>query len=133
VRDLLALGHQQLADALLAVRAAVEHVAVVAHDALVDAEEVDSPGERVGAGLEHVGEHLAVLRRLEADAVGVEAPMLHWRGQVLHERVEQAVRPQVRGGDAAGDREAAGPVRAVLERLDDLLRVRCRRPPGSAP
>ncbi len=43
-------------DPLLGVRARVEDVAVGPHRALVDAEEVDPPGERVGLRLEDVGE-----------------------------------------------------------------------------
>ena len=42
VRDVLAARHEQLADALLVVGARVQHLGVVRHDALVDAEEVDA-------------------------------------------------------------------------------------------
>jgi hypothetical protein len=88
--DLLAARLQQLADALLVVRARVEHLGVVGHHALVDAEQVDATGERVGARLEDVGEHLAVLYRLERHlaaarrgsrlGVHVEPAVLHGRG-----------------------------------------------------
>ena len=43
---LLALGHQQLPDPLLVVGAAVVHLGVVLHHALVDAKEVDPPRDR---------------------------------------------------------------------------------------
>ena len=43
------------------------------------------------------------------------------RGQVLDDRVEQAVGAEVAGRDAAGDREQAAVVGPLLERGDDLL------------
>ena len=47
--------------------------------------------------------------------------MLHRRGQVLDDRVEQAVRREVARRDAARDGEQRAVVRAVLERADDLV------------
>ena len=91
------------------------------HRALVDAEEVDAARERVGARLEDVGVGLAVLGRLERHVGQLEAAVLDRRGQVVDERVEQPVGAQVRGRDAAGDREDVALVGAVLERGDDLL------------
>ena len=55
-------------------------------------------------------------------AVDVDAAaVLHRRGQVVDDRVEQPVRPQARGRDADRDREDVAVVGAVLERGDDLL------------
>ena len=119
--DVLAARLEQLPDPLLVVGARVEHVRVVRHHALVDAEEVDAAGERVGAGLEDVGEHLAVLDRLERHLLDLEAAVLDGRGQVVDDRVEQPVGAQAGRGDAAGDREDVAVVGAVLERGDDLL------------
>src|ERR1035437_1737399 len=68
-------GHQ-LADALLVVGAGVEHVGVLGEYALVDAEQVDPPRERVGPGLEHVGEQLLVLDRIERKLPSRQAAML---------------------------------------------------------
>ena len=90
VVDLLAGEHEQLADALLGVGARVEHLAVGAQHALVDAQQVDPPGERVGAGLEHVGEQLAVLVGAQLDLADLQRAVLDRRGQVLDDRVEQA-------------------------------------------
>ena len=69
VADVLAARHQQLADALLVMGARVHDLRVVGHRALVDAEEVDAARERVGARLEHVGEHLALGIGLEREAL----------------------------------------------------------------
>ena len=119
--DLLALRHQQLAHALLAVGARVEQLRVGADRALVDAEEVDAARERVGAGLEHVGERLAVGVRLERHVLEREPAVLDRRGQVVDDRVEQAVGAQVLGRDAAGHRVDVAAVGALLERVHDLL------------
>ena len=119
--DLLAARLEQLPDALLGVGARIEHVRVVRHHALVDAEEVDATRERVGARLEHVGEHLAVLDRLERHLLDLEAAVLHGRREVVDDRVEQAVGAQAAGRHAAGHREDVAVVGAVLERLDDLV------------
>ena len=115
--------HQQLADALLDVGAGVQDVAVVAHHALVDAQQVDPPGERVGAGLEDVGEQVAVLDGLQLGLAERQRPVLDGRGQVLDDRVQQARGPEIGGRDTAHDREDAAVVGALLQRADDL-RVR---------
>ena len=79
------------------------------------------PGERVGARLEDVGVELACLVGLERHAGDLEPAVLHRRGQVLDDRVEQAVRREVARRHAAGDGEQRAVVRALLERADDLL------------
>ena len=56
VLGLLALEHEQLADALLGVRARVEHLVVVAHHALVDAEEVHT------TNVCYTSSHLAIVK-----------------------------------------------------------------------
>ena len=119
--EVLALRHEQLPDALLVMGARVQHVRVVRDRALVDAEEVDAARVRVGARLEHVGEHLAVGVRLERHVLDLERAVLDRRGQVVDDRVEQAVGGQAGGGHAAGDREDVPVVGAVLERGDDLV------------
>ena len=121
VDGLLAREHDQLADPLLDVGARVEHLAVGRHHALVDAQQVDPPGERVGARLEDVGEQLALLRRLELDLADAQRPVLDRRGQVLDDRVEQARGAEVAGRHAAHDREDLAVVGALLERVHDLL------------
>ena len=118
---LLALRHEQLADPLLGVGAAVVHVRVVAHDALVDAEEVDSAGVRVGERLEDEGHHLLVLVGLEGDAVELDRALLGGRGQVLDEGVEQPVDAEVARGRAAGHRKQMPLGHPGLERADGLL------------
>ena len=122
VADLLAARHEQLADALLVMGAGVHHLRVVGHRALVDAEEVDAARERVGARLEHVGEHLALGVGLEREALlDLDAPCWTGRREVVDDRVEQAVGAQAGRGDAAGDREDVAVVGALLERVDDLV------------
>ena len=121
VPEVLALRHEELADALLGVDAGVEHVGVVVQHALVDPEQVDASRERIRAGLEDVGERRGVLRRLERRRPHVERPVLDGRREVVDEGVEQPVRSEMRGGDPAGDREDAPGVRPVLEGLDDLV------------
>ena len=80
------------------------------------------PGERVRAGLEHVGEHLRLGVGLEGEALLDDDPLvLGRRRQVVDDRVQQPVRAQPRGRDAAGDREDVAGVRALLERVDDLV------------
>jgi hypothetical protein len=111
----------EVADALLGVRARVEHLVVAAQHALVDAEEVDAPRERVGLRLEDVGEELLVLVRLEGDVRKLHRAVLHRRGQVLDDRVEQTVRREVARGHAAGHREDVAVVRPVLQGVDDLV------------
>jgi hypothetical protein len=104
------------------VRARVEHLRVVGHRALVDAEQVDAARERVGARLEHVGEHLGVRVRLEQVAVDVDgAAVLDGRREVVDDRVEQTVRAEAVRRDADRDGEDVPVVGAVLERGDDLL------------
>ncbi len=121
VLGVLAGEHDQLADALLGVGARVQHLAFRRQRPLVDAQQVDAPGERVGARLEHVGEQLPVLRRRELDFADHQRAVLDRRGQVLDDRVEQARRAEVARGDTAYDREDLAVVGALLERVDDLL------------
>ena len=89
--------------------------------ALVHAQQVDATGERVGAGLEDVGEQLAIGDRLERDLVGREGTVLDRRGEILDDRLEQAVGAEVAARDAAHDGEDRTVVGAALERVDDLL------------
>jgi hypothetical protein len=117
----LSLEGHELADALLVVGARVQHLRVLLDHALIDAEHVDPPRERVRAGLEHVREHLLVLDRLERQLPDLQATVLDRRGKVLDDRVEQPIRAEVLGGDAAGHGEDRAVVGAVLERGDDLL------------
>ena len=71
-----ALEGHELAEALLAVGAGVQDLRVMLEHSLVDAEHVDPPGERVGPGLEYVGEQLAVLDWLERHPADLQAPVL---------------------------------------------------------
>jgi hypothetical protein len=122
VADVLASRHEQLADALLVMGARVHDLRVVGHRALVDAEEVDAARERIGARLEHVGEHLALGVGLEREALfDLDAPVLHRAREVVADGVEQPVGAQPRRRHAARDREDVAMVGAVLERLDDLV------------
>ena len=116
-----ALERHQRPHPLLAVATGVQHLRILLDHALVDPEEVDATGERVGAGLEHVCEQLRVLDRLECHFADLEPTVLDRRGQVLDDRVEQPVDPHVLRGHAAGDGEHLAVIRAVLERGDDLL------------
>ncbi len=116
-----ALEGHQLADPLLVVGARVQHLRILLEHALVDPEEVDPAGERVGAGLEHVGEQLLVVDRLERHLADLQAAVLDRRGEVVDDRVEQAVDAHVPGGDTAGDGEDRAVVGPVLERGDDLV------------
>ena len=118
---LAALGHDQRPDALLGVRAGVEHLGVGPHNALVDAEEVDPSGELIGLRLEHEGEQLLVLVGLEGDLGQLEGAVLDRAREVLDDRVEQAVGAEVLGRHAAHHREDPAVVGAVLQRGDDLL------------
>jgi hypothetical protein len=118
---LTALGHDERADALLGVGPGVEHLVVGPHDALIDAEEVDAPGELVGLRLEHEGEQLLVLVGLQRDLRQLERAVLHGARQVLDDRIEQAVGRQVLGRHAADHGEDAAVVGALLEGGDDLL------------
>ena len=99
----------------------LRELAVVRERALEDAQQVDAPGERVGAGLEDVGEQLAIGERLERDLVGLEGAVLDRRGQVLDDRLKQTVGAEVARRDAADDGEDRAVVGAALERVDDLL------------
>ncbi len=121
VAVLAAFEGQQLPDPLLGVRAGVQHLRVVPDHALVDAEQVDPSGERVGPGLEDVGEHLLSSIRLERHPADLEAAVLDRRGEILDDRVEQAIRAEVARRDPAGDGEHRAVVGALLERRDDLL------------
>ena len=121
MRRLLAVELHQLADALLVGGARVDHLGVVAHEALVDAEQVDPPGERVGPGLEHVGEEVLRLVGLEHHLLEPQPAVLDRRREVLHEGLEQPAHPEVAGGDAAGHREQVAVVGAVLEGVHHLL------------
>ena len=122
VADVLAARHEQLADTLLVMGAGVHDLRVVGHRALVDAEEVDAARERVGARLEHVGEHLALGVGLEVEALLDRDPLvLGGRREVVDDRVEQAVRAQAARRHAAGDGEDVAGVGALLERVDDLV------------
>ena len=91
--------------------------------ALIDAEEVDAPRERVGTRLEDVGEQLLVGHRLERHALDLEAAVLDRARQVLDDRVEEAVGGEVACRHAACHREDVAVVRLVLEGLDDLVVV----------
>jgi hypothetical protein len=120
--DVLAARHQELADALLVVGARVHHLRVVRHRALVDAEQVDAARERVGTGLEHVREHLAIGVGLEREALLDRDPLvLDRRREVVDDRVQEPVRAQAGRRHAARDREDVALVGALLERVDDLV------------
>ncbi len=121
VHDLLAREPEQLADPLLDVRAGVQHLAVGAHRPLVDAQQVDPPRERVGAGLEDVREQLRVLGRRSSTSPTLSAPCLTGRGQVLDDRVQQARGAEVARRHAAHHREDLAVVGALLQRPHDLL------------
>ena len=121
VRGLVAVETDQLTDPLLDVRAGVQQMRVVADNALVDAEQVDAPGERVRAGLEHVGEQLLGVVGLEQLVAGLQATVLDRRRKILDDRVEQPVRGEIRGRDPARDGEQRAVVCALLQRGDDLL------------
>ena len=71
-----ALEGQQRADPLLGVATRVQHLRVLLEHALVDPEQVDPAGERVGPRLEHVREHLPVLDRLERHLAHLETAVL---------------------------------------------------------
>ena len=118
---LLALRDEQLADALLRVRATVEHLRVGPQRALVDAEQVDPAGERIGERLEDERDDLAVGIGLERDLACLHTAGLDRRGQVFDERVEQPVGCEIAGSDAARDREQLAARHAVLQDSDDLL------------
>jgi hypothetical protein len=105
VARLLALRDEQRADALLAWARVFSTCVSWLHDALVDAEEVDAPGERVGLRLEDVGEQLGVRVGLERDLGQLERAVLDRRREVLDDRVEQAVR---RRGCASRRRRTTG-------------------------
>jgi hypothetical protein len=115
------LGHDQRADALLGVRAGVEHLVVRLHHALVDAEEVDAARELVGLRLEHEGVQLLVLVGLEGDLGQLERAVLHRARQVLDDGVEKAVGAEVLGRHPADHGEDAAVVGPVLECGDDLV------------
>ena len=106
----------------------VDRLGVGADRAAVDAEDVDPAGVGVGGRLEDVGDQRPVLVGGDLDrlAVAVERrqrPAHRRRGQVLDQRVEQPVRPQVPGRDAAGDREEVALGDPALQRRDDLVVV----------
>ena len=111
---LVALEGDQRPNALLGVSARVEHLRVLLDDALVDAEQVDAPGERIGAGLEDVGEHLFVLDRFERQLADLEPAVLYRRRKILDDRVEQPVGAEVARRHPAGDREDRAVIGAVL-------------------
>ena len=66
-RTSLPANTTQLADALLGVRVRVQHLAVGAHHALVDAQQVDPSRERIGPRLEDVREQLRLLGGRQLD------------------------------------------------------------------
>ena len=121
VAHLLALRDEQLPDPLLRVGARIDGLRVVLDRALVDAEEVDAPGERIRQRLEHERDGGLVGVGVERLVAGLHAAAHDRRRQVLHERVEQAVRREVPGRDATGDREEMALGDALLQRRDELL------------
>ena len=116
----LARKDDQLTDALARVGARVQELRVAVHHPLIDAEEVDPPGIGVGARLEHVGKELAVILGRERHLRQLEAAVLHRRGQILDDRVEQSVGPEVPRRDAAYDGEDRAVVGAASQRVDDF-------------
>ncbi len=123
---LLAPRRGELADPLLRAARGVDQVRVRAQHARLDAEEVDPPRVGVGGRLEDVGEDWRVLlgRDVGLRVVGaqrVDRAAHRGRGQVLEERLEQAVRAEVLGRDAAGDGKEVALGDALLERGDDLF------------
>ena len=113
-RVILALQHQQLADPLLAVRAAVDQLRVALERAGVDPHQVDAAAVGVGDRLEDVGE------RAGAAGLGHVAGACR-RGQALHDQVEQPVRADVAGGGATADREHLALGDQLLQRHRHLL------------
>ena len=111
---LLALLEEERAHPLLRVRARVDERLVGADRALEDAEEVDPAGERIGDRLEDEGGRLGALDVRDR-------ARLRRRGHSLDDQVEQRVRAEVLGRDAARDREDLAARDRVLERVRDLL------------
>ena len=120
VLGLLAAEQDQLPDAFLDVRPGVQHLAVGPQDPLVDPKQVDAPGERIGPRLEHVREQLAILAGHELDVARLQRAVLDRRGEILHDRVQQAVGAEVARGDTAHHREDVPVIGALLEGVDDL-------------
>ena len=95
---------------------------VVPHHALVDAEQVDAPGERVGAGLEHVGEELGVLVGLERAARRASsAPCLTGEGRSSTIASSRRLVPRLRVATPQTTGKMSPWLVPVLERGDDLL------------
>src|SRR5581483_5442306 len=111
---LLPLQQEDLAEALLRVRARVDERRVARHRAGEDAEAADAARERIGDRLE---DEDRLLRVAELD----RRPLPRRRGDALDEQVEERARAEVLRGDTARDGIELVARDRSLQRSGDIL------------